>query len=158
MTLEEAKAVLRDGWKKGVDCPCCGQYVKLYKRKLNAGIAYGLIQLHRKGGDKDFVDIWADNTDPRRWGGDFAKARFWGLAVQLDKDRGDGSKRNGFWKLTETGIRFVRHERRVPKYVYVFNNTRYGSSDEETTIVEALGAAFNYRKLMAGRAEVTSDE
>ena len=33
-TLEEAKQFLRDRFENGAECPCCKQYVKLYKRKL----------------------------------------------------------------------------------------------------------------------------
>ena len=30
----------------GLDCPCCGQFAKIYKRKLNSEMAFGLIRLH----------------------------------------------------------------------------------------------------------------
>lgn len=50
-TIEEAKQLLKDNWEKGIECPCCTQFVKLYKRPLYSAQAYSLI---RKG--TDFVE------------------------------------------------------------------------------------------------------
>ena len=41
------KEFLRANYEKGCDCPTCGQFVKLYKRKLNSGMAKTLIILEQ---------------------------------------------------------------------------------------------------------------
>ena len=46
-TMEEAKQLLKDNWEKGIDCPCCTQFVKLYKRPLYSAQAYSLIRLYK---------------------------------------------------------------------------------------------------------------
>jgi hypothetical protein len=38
-TITEAKDFLNENYKDGCICPCCNQTVKLYKRKLNSGMA-----------------------------------------------------------------------------------------------------------------------
>jgi len=35
-TILEAKQLLKDNFAQGIECPCCGQFVKRYKRKLNS--------------------------------------------------------------------------------------------------------------------------
>ena len=35
MTLDEAKAWLRDQVDDGAHCPCCGQFAKVYKRRIH---------------------------------------------------------------------------------------------------------------------------
>ena len=61
-TIKEAKEHLRNNFEEGIDCPCCGQFVKLYKRKLNSGMAATLIRIVKFNGSsevhvKDFTTV-----------------------------------------------------------------------------------------------------
>ncbi|HWY36093.1 MAG TPA: hypothetical protein VNX68_15720, partial [Nitrosopumilaceae archaeon] len=47
MTVEEAKKFLRKNFDLGVNCPCCGQLVKNWRRKLDSRMARALIGLHQ---------------------------------------------------------------------------------------------------------------
>lgn len=144
-SIAEAKQFLRENIEEGCKCPCCGQEVKLYKRVLNAQMAWFLIALHRAPRlDGNWVDIKA--LDVR--GGDYAKTRYWGLVEVKD----DPTKRSsGLWRLTQKGLKFVHDQVRVPRHVLVYNGECRGFSDQDIGIRQALGAGFDYSELMSGR-------
>ncbi len=168
-SLEEAKVWLREQFeKKGARCPCCQQFVKLYKRRLNASMAYVLILLYRydqrHGGARNGTqDPWvhvpsylveASSANIRRAAairGDWAKLKYWGLIEELDTKREDGSKRAGYYRITERGKGFVLGNFKVPPYIFLYNEKvldRPVAADEWITIGEALGKKFDYTELM----------
>lgn len=137
-TVKEAKQFLKDHLETGVNCPCCGQHVKLYPRALNSGLARALILMHRAPTTPEgWVDI--KNVDVR--GGDYAKLRYWELIEQ----RSSGS---GVWRVTLKGVKFVSDQGRVPKTVFVYNGRVRAFSDDTINIRQALGKAFSYEELM----------
>lgn len=147
MTIEEAKQQLRDNWEQGLDCPCCGQFVKLYNRKLHTVMALMLIKLYKLGEGyhhiRDFI-VTPTGTN------DFSKLRYWGLVAEMPKDESDSSKRtSGFWAVTTKGTDFVHGKQSVPSHVQLFNSKKYGFTGDQITIREALGNEFNYQELMA---------
>lgn len=151
-TLSEAKAHVQQQLDKGVHCPCCGQYVKRYKRKLSAGMALILIYLHRQPkGEWVQVEklIKETRSIPMSARGDYHKLRFWGLIEQQDSERSDGSDRVGYWRITDKGRRFVEGEIRVAAHIYLKTGLFDGFSEETVTIRQALGKRFNYSELMA---------
>jgi len=164
-TLEDAKRWLRARWEEGADCPCCGQFVKLYKRKLNGSMAYALILIYRYFEPNyhgwlhvpsylNEAPIPAEVSAAIR--GDWAKLRFWDLLIEDTRTRDDGSRRAGFWRITEHGRLFVRGLVRVPKYVYLYNKKvvqRRSPDGTSINIKEALGDKFNYSELMAATPE-----
>lgn len=154
-TLREAQAWLRDNVDDGVTCPLCGQFAKVYRRKINAGIARVLIAMYRKAGD-DWVYLpYIDSTGREpihvSRSGEMCIARYWGLIEQMPGEREDGSSRVGWWRLTGRGCAFVRNEIRIPKYARIYASRCLNLDAEQTvTIVDALGTKFNYWELMAG--------
>lgn len=62
-TLEQAKQLLRDAVKIGeaIECPCCKQMVKIYKRKLNSGMAKALLLIYKISNPLDFNYIHVQN-------------------------------------------------------------------------------------------------
>ncbi len=148
-TLQRAKNDLGQGWKTpdGATCACCGQKVKLYKRKINSNMAYRLICLHRKN---TFINEFHHRDKigtPRDSGGDFAKLRYWGLIEQMAND--DTQKRcSGFWRMTDKGRDFVQSLTVVPAYCYMYNQKPHSFSPEMIGIREALGSKFDYPELM----------
>ena len=153
-TIEEGKKYLRANWDQnnGVDCPCCGQLVKLYNRKLYSKMALQLIALYRL--DRKHPNQYFHITDigvqtSVIGGGDFAKLKYWGLIVELEKDDADDTKRtSGHWAITQKGRDFVIGKITVPSHVKVFDGRTFGFGEKHITIHHALGKKFNYAELM----------
>jgi hypothetical protein len=156
LTLAEATTWLRAHVKKGAVCPCCEQGAKIYQRKLSSSMAAALILIRRafrKQSDwlhvpEYLTEVAANGAIIR--GGDWAKLVHWGLLeAKDDEKRKDGSRRVGFYKITQLGIDFVEGRVRVPRYVYIYAQKRVGVSDKTTSVQEALGDRFNYGEMMS---------
>lgn len=150
MTIEEAKQHLRKNWEKGTECPCCGQFVKRYKRKLNSSMAEGLIVMyksHKETSDHEWIHVTSFDLNAFR-GGDWAKVRYWDLATEKPHE-GDTSKRtSGWWKLTIKGFLFVEKKLTLPKYILLYNDKFLDFEGKNINIEESLGYKFNYQELM----------
>lgn len=145
-TQKEAKAYLRANFEKGCSCPTCGQTVKLYKRKLNSGMAIFLIKLANATAEGNYVhasEIVKDNKAL-----DYSVLNFWKL-VEASTEVVDGKRRSGYWHITDRGKRFVDGLTSVPSHVNLFDNKLVGFSDNQITIRDALGEKFDYEELMA---------
>jgi hypothetical protein len=161
-TLTEAKNWLRAQLDEGARCPCCTQYAKLYKRKLNSGMAASLLaifqrtrQLNPEGGwlhipkdfesaDKKLVTVLGNREYP--------KLRFWKLLEQDNKPNETADTPNsGRWRMTQLGEDFVLGEVTVPRHVFLYDGrVMRMSADETTDIRDALGDRFEYEELMGG--------
>lgn len=147
-TLQEAKQRLRSNFHKGTDCPCCGQFVKLYKRKLTSSMAYGLLLLKDKT-EWTHVENYFKTLDiPSSIRGDISKLVYWKMLERQEGKREDGSNRIGYYRITQLGINFVNNMQDVPSHVLIYNNKFQGYSDTRTNIVKFLGNKFNYSELM----------
>lgn len=154
-TLEEAKQWLRERFSDGAKCPCCDQFVKLYKRKLNSSMAHGLILIYKffENNDDEWLHVPSYlsriSSSATVRGGDWSKLRYWGLIEGEKGTRDDGSERVGTYRITGRGKQFVLSQIHVPKHVYLYNQNPVSRDDGETiTIKEALGEKFNYAELM----------
>lgn len=144
-TVAEAKAALTAA---GGTCPCCGQLVKLYKRKLHAQMAAWLCSLVRQSGpDLHWVSI--DELPAR--GGDYGKLVHWGLIEQQDKAPEDTKRRtSGLWRPTIAGRVWVQRGSAVPKYALVRLGQLVELTGELITVEDALAEQFDYAQLMEG--------
>jgi len=81
---------------------------------------------------------------------DFSKLRFWGLVEELDDIRADGSPRNGYWRITPKGRKFVRGEITIPKYRLFLSGIDLGVPEDspQLGIREALGSQFDYLEIL----------
>lgn len=153
-TIAEAKKYLRENFEEGVSCPCCGQLVKLYKRKITSSMAYGLIILakNKKVGELVHLLNFFKSIENVAAGiaGDLPKLRWWGLLEAVEEEREDGNPNNGYYVLTTTRKLFVDGLTKVPKHIFLYNNKVQNKSQEMTTIRECLGDKFNYEELMGG--------
>lgn len=153
-TIEEGKKYLRENWdaSKGVDCPCCGQLVKLYNRKLHSVMAACLVRMYRLDRQKPNEYFYAGeiiNGIIKTGTGDLSKLRYWGLIAEQPKDDSDESRRtSGFWAITEKGRRFVETKITVPSHLKMFDGKFFGFSEDHITIHHALGDKFNYMELI----------
>jgi hypothetical protein len=155
-TIQEAKAYLRANYSKGVECPCCKQFVKLYKRKLNSGMARTLILIYKESNRQNasgykerpwihvknlLMDLKAQNSH------DWTLLKHWGLLEDeiTDPDR----SANGYWRITMDGVNFVENRLSVPRVASFYNGKLIGMIlNSFTDIVAALGDKFNYEELI----------
>lgn len=156
-TLTEAKETLLGSLQAGTICPCCEQFAKLYKRQIHSSMAAALIA---------FYKLCHGNTDPyfhtlellktlpaalhQRACGDFAKLSIWGLIEEKQKEEDGPGRTSGRWRLTEKGGDFVRGAARVPQYVYLYNDSIKGWSENNVSISDCLKNKFDYEQLMKG--------
>jgi hypothetical protein len=140
------KAVFESG--QGLTCPCCSQFAKLYRRKLNSGMARALLMLRGQG--RHYTDGWVDVTGLGRAMQqllhhlEYTKLRFWKLIEKHPQAK------QSVWRLTDLGHTFAENRVRVSRCVYVYDNEVRGLDGGTTSVREALGDHFDYDELMAG--------
>jgi hypothetical protein len=103
-----------------------------------------------KSGKLDFLHVedmlkYLNKGDLRA---DFHKLRYWGLLKKKYENREDGSARNGFYRISPSGIMFVEGKIKVKEAVLIQNNEFKGYTGEDISIHEALGNKFSYSELM----------
>jgi hypothetical protein len=103
-------------------CPHCNQLMNVYKRSIRKGLVDALTQLNQVGFSKS-----SDLNIPIGINGDFSKMRFWGLIYKPTDDR-------NIWGITVKGKRFLEGEIRIPKYVYIYNNSVEKYSEETISV------------------------
>lgn len=150
-TLAEARTWLGEQLAEGgTVCPCCNQFAKIYRRKLNANMARLLITAYQAVGFEWFhgPTLLRDGT------GDLAKLRYWGLVVEESKTRPDGG-RAGWWRVTPMGEAFVAHRTLLPRHALVYDSRllRLDATAGHVSAEEALEEKFNYAELMGQRAQ-----
>lgn len=144
-TVEEAQDYLRAHLDEGTECPVCTQLVKVYRRKINAGMARALIALYRESAFE-----FAHLARLAPWTHEGGQLAWWGLIEQDGSKREDGGQ-SGWWRLTANGRAFVHNQLKVPKYVHVYNGRVLRIDDtEHVSIIDALGTKFDYRELIGG--------
>jgi hypothetical protein len=138
VSLQDARDFLAVNQDEGVQCPCCNQTLKVYKRTIYSTTASWLqllVAASCEGEDFVFVDV--KDIDAR--GGDYAKLRHWGLV----RPSPTGSN-SGWWKPTEAGVEFVKGSLEVPRDAFIVNNTLVGFSEVYVTMSEALGQGLEF--------------
>jgi len=151
-TLQEGKEYLRNNFEKGTECPCCGQYVRLYKYAFHSGMSRCLILINQATSPHKNPDGWIHVEDyfvsiGVKMKGYHGKLKYYDMIEQLPND--DTSKaKSGIWRITQKGKDFVNNKILVPKRVHLYNDRVDGWSDEQIDIVTSLGKHFNYNELM----------
>lgn len=150
-TIAEAKAYLKENHKEGTSCPCCGQFVKMYSRKITSTDAYGLITFYRHAGTtfQHAKNLFREHVPKATIndGGTFAKLRHYQLIESAGKTRDDGGHA-GIWRVTPLGESFVKGEISIKSKVLLYNGKCYGVEGDNITIQGALRNKFNYNELM----------
>lgn len=147
-TLEDVKHYLKENWLKGAECPSCGQFVKMYKHKINGIAVSDLIRLYNLSENNNIIEKHHHISKfSRDRGGAFAKLVHWGLAEsQLNEDT--AKRTSGMWSITEKGKKFIEDIIEVPQYVYLYNSECKAMSSNKVNVRMALGTKFNYEELM----------
>ena len=134
---------------KGYECPCCKQYVKLYRRHFNSNMALALMFLYRNR-DKGFIHL---ENEMRAAGykqrcGDASYLRHYRFIEAKKEVRADGSGRNGMYKISGLGILFCEMKSTAREFFLTFNNKCEGFAGKEIDIIKALTNKFDYSQLM----------
>lgn len=137
---------LRQHADEGTTCPACTQHVKVYRRKVNSGMARSLIAMFVIAGT-DWVHVPTKIGARSREEG---KLAYWGLVEESPDPRDDGG-RAGWWRVTDRGKAFVLGQITIPTYARVYNGRVLNFDGAYVDIKTALGTKFNYDDLMAGR-------
>ena len=154
-TLLECKDYIARNVEKGLDCPCCTRYMKLYKRAYASSMAIFLIGLYKYSmtngdGFHYYRDVFKSMGVAVP--GDYTKNVLWGLVEMLSEDKEkleeEGKKSSGYYKITKMGIDFVCSRLEIPKQVFLLLNNIEGFSEEKVNIETALGKNFDYYELM----------
>lgn len=136
--------------QKGYICQHCGSFVKMYRRSFNGNMALALLLLYRFNirGWVKVEDFLIKNGQKRC--GDFSYLVHYGLLEKKIGEREDGSKRNGYYRLTGRGLLFCENKLSVQKNFLILHGKLHGFEGKEINIHEALGVKFNYDELMKG--------
>lgn len=160
MTLAEAREYLKNNFKtRGSRCPCCEQLVKLYLRKLTATHGYVLLLMYRyfvQHPDAEWLQLpkFMSENLPKHLqafarGGDYAKLKYWNLIEAKVEKRADGSKRNGYFRITDAGVLFAKGQSKIPWACWVYNARVHKMDDSQmVTIHQILNKKFDYTALM----------
>lgn len=152
VTLAEARDYVKKGRDEGVYCPCCKQYARIYKRKINKGMALALVYMFIEYFNTAKEWIHVEELFIRRkhkCSHDWALLRFWGMIEENEEPSEPEKKTNGLWRITTKGKCFVNDTRvKVPSRAIIYNNTLIGFNDEQINIINALGSKFDYQELM----------
>jgi len=134
ISLDEARDYVQEALATGemVDCPCCGQTVKKYRRPIYIAMIGALAYIHQNG------PVKGSKVQKECAYGAYNKLVHWDLIQQSD---------NGNWMISEKGKRFLLEKEQVPKYVYLYNNqVLYFSND--TICVDDIKKNFDLGEIM----------
>jgi len=143
MTLHEAQSVLRTLVDEGAACPCCTQFAKVYKRRINSTMARALISLYRQATPGEFVHAPSLPGDTH----EMSQLVWWHLIDEESARRPDGG-RAGWWAITPRGCAYVRRELTLPKHARIYDGRCLGLTGVPVKITDSLGAKFDYEELM----------
>lgn len=142
-------------------CLGCGRPMVIRKRPITYSAAVTLIYLYRHAktsGTRDFhyLEGFMKRSWPGHRRGDETKLVYWGLLEPQPSDPLTGEKaRNGYWRITELGMKFVEGME-LPRHSFVYGSILYGFSDgnyqprQMGTIMDALGTPFDLESLLSG--------
>jgi len=150
-SLEEAREFLRRNAEAGVACPCCGQFAKVYKRKLNSQMARFLVRLYamdRRRKKKRWFHAREIVGGTDKASSDGTYLEHWRMIEAKPKEDGDTGRTSGMWGITESGRAFVEGRIDANRHVVLYNNELLDWSEETVTLQEALGDKFDYIELM----------
>lgn len=153
LTLDQAQQELDKKLDDGGACPCCGMYAKVYKRKLNAGMAYSLVLTYRAWTARQpWVNVKKTLLARRYYTGDYVYLPHWGLLASAPPAiQKNGGGDGGLFSMTQDGLDFVESIITVPDAIYLFDGKLIGFGSGQIDIFTALGNKFDYEELMAAR-------
>lgn len=151
-TLEEAQGYVYALREKGVVCPCCGRFSKVYKRGITGSMARSLIALYwyfKQPDAEEWVHSHRYLTGLKlNSANDVALLRHWGLIEAKQEVTEDGNPRNGYHRITKAGRDWVEGKTTIPRRLVLYNQECVDFDGEPIGIERALGKRFDYQEVM----------
>lgn len=139
---------LAEKWEEGVECPCCHQWVRLYKRKLTSSMVKALKLMYDAPRGWMHVERYLkEQPIGPSVRGDFPKLRYWGLIEPkpADNPKFPDAVEPGYYRITDKGIAFVNGAVRVFERVKIYNDKFYGFEGKEIDYNTAKGNQFDIK-------------
>lgn len=154
--LDDTRAALAGKVDDGADCPCCGQFVKVYRRPFGAVNARLLIAAVRAHGTDVFH---APTSLTSHAGGEWARLALWDLIASASPPaRPSGTPARGWWRVTDLGVEVALRRQAIHRYALVYNGERLGHDGPAIHVGDALGDAFDLRDLLGSRLAKVLDD
>jgi len=145
--------VITDHFEQGIDCPCCGRYVKLYKRKLHNEMATFLMQLVRQyKSEPRWYSTRELVTSARKASTDGSYLVHWGLIERKSSKNSSGAT-CGMYRPTKLGIKFSQNKVSVPSHLHMICGEVAGFGPDHIYIKDCLESPFEFAQLMGGIME-----
>ena len=158
VTLQDAKTQVREHADEGTTCPCCGRYVRVYRRTITKSQVEFLVDLYyaarvhsRRIGvrvEELSIDVRTIQGQHMR-GGDYSKLAYWNLIRRSEEHQ-------GYWGITTLGIHFLRGITTVPRYAHVLDGEVQRFSTEMMTVDDARKEVFDLQRLLNQRELTTA--
>lgn len=150
MRKELRRRVIEEG--ESVTCPVCGQKHHQEVRTLYGSMVRVLLWLYNNTKAGEWVHLYdgIDKDLPNRCTGDASKLRFWELTERHET-------KQGHYRITEKGRRFVRGEINVPRSHRRYRGEILSWSAVEISFRDAMRTAFANKK-KADAIPTTTDD
>jgi len=129
--VSQLRQMSEEGSRK---CRCCGSNIRVYRRKLNSGMARVLCWFvaNRMGEWTHIAKIPAE--------------------IERQKNADTAKRSSGVWRVTNEGISFVLHGTKIPSHAFcsVPGHIILGFENDLVTIHNVLKERFDYAELMQG--------
>lgn len=144
-TLKEAQEHIAKNIYRGVDCPCCGQAVKITKLYFHKEMVDSLFWIYFANQNKywpgDYVDV---PETLKKLGVEnkyyYSKLAYWNLIEQHESDR-------GMFRVTETGIQFLKGNKSLENQALVFNGQVMMLAGREVEVAKLVSGFSLARKM-----------
>jgi len=143
--------------KAGLDCPCCGTRMKIYKRRLNDGMARALTAIAELSKEHADVDGWLPvgkkseimpasvALQLHHW--EYPKLKFFGL---LESMPAPAANKDGLWRVTPHGVAFLAGKVPARAYVRELKGKVMRISKRRVYLSDVLKTPFDFDDLMNG--------
>jgi hypothetical protein len=106
------------------------QETQIQNRSLAKSLVFFLVELYKNKGKGHYNDISRNVKDKHgSTVSDYSSLRYWGL---IEKD--DHLHDNGYWKLTDDGLKFLKGELKLPNKLTIHNNRVIKESTKKVSI------------------------
>jgi hypothetical protein len=131
--------------KEGAICPCCGEFNKVYHRKIPLSTIQSLFRLYKLNENMAGAYHSRDFTGSHS-GGDFAKIAALGL---FSKELNEDTQKNcsGYWYITEAGKQFCRGTLNIREKLVIYHNELI-DTEGEFKLIHEFWSGFDYGEMM----------
>ena len=152
-SLKEIREYIKGNVDDGIRCPCCGKYVRRYKRRFNSTMAKSLIWLVQQSKNNQWIDVPNFGPDWLIRSNQLPTTRWWGLIERPREDEDQkvlekDLKHSGSWRPTKKGIAFAYNRISIPNTAVTYDGTVEALTGKDIKIEDTVGVNFSYSEIM----------